>query len=55
MKKNSWGLICSIVGGAVIAAAAIVALVHFWDDLKALLPCCKCGDDEDEVFADLDE
>lgn len=56
MKKNSnWGMICSIVGGIVIAAAAVVALLHFWDDIKVLLPCCKCKDDEVDAFADLDE
>ena len=38
------------------AAATAVALIHFWDDIKGLLPCCKCKDGEEtEAFADLDE
>ena len=56
MKKSNLGLICSIVGGVVIAAATALALIHFWDDIKRLLPCCKCKDTEEtEAFADLDE
>ncbi len=55
MKKNNVGIICTIVGGAVIAAAAVVALIHFWDDIKKLLPCCKCTEEATEDFADLDE
>ena len=57
MKKSNLGLICSIVGGVVMAAATAVALIHFWDDIKRLLPgCCKCKEaDEAEAFADLDE
>lgn len=55
MKKNNHlGIICSIVGGVVIAAAVVVALIHFWDDVKKLLPCCKCNEESDE-FVDIEE
>lgn len=54
MKKNSVAkLVCAIVGGVVIVGAMVVALVHFWDDVKKFLPCCKCKD-EAEDFTDLD-
>lgn len=54
MKKSNWGLVCSIVGAVVIAGAAVAALIHFWDDIKKLLPCCNCSAECDE-FADIEE
>ena len=42
------------VAAAVVAVAGIVVLVlHFWEDIKALLPCkgCKLEDD----FVELEE
>lgn len=53
-KSNHLGIICSIVGGVVIAATVVVALIHFWDDIKKLLPCCKCNEELEE-FADIEE
>ena len=38
--------------------AVVVTLVHFWDDLKKLCPCCKCKETEElaeEDFEDLAE
>ena len=56
MKKNSnLGIICSIVGGVVIVSAIAVALIHFWDDIKKLLPCCKCNEEREEEFVDIEE
>lgn len=60
MKKNStMKLICAIVGGVVIVGAMVVTLVHFWDDLKKLCPCCKREEAEalaeEEDFEDLAE
>lgn len=53
-SNNNLKLICSIVGGVVIVAAIVVALVHFWDDIKKLLPSCKCKEELDE-FEDIEE
>ena len=59
MKKNGTiKLICAIVGGVVILGAMVVTLVHFWDDIKKLCPCCKCKEEdalEEEDFEDLAE
>lgn len=42
MKNNSTlKMVLAIVGGVVVVAGIAVALIHFWDDLKNLLPCCK--------------
>lgn len=49
MKDNKNGLfkgILCIIGGVVVLAGAVIALVHFWEDIKKCLPCCKCGDEE---------
>ncbi len=56
MKDNNSNLklICSIVGGVVIVAAIAVALIHFWDDIKKLLPGCKCKEELGE-FEDIEE
>lgn len=53
-SNNNLKLIFSIVGGVVIVAAIVVALVHFWDDIKKLLPSCKCKEELDE-FEDIEE
>lgn len=52
MKNSNLRLILGIVGGVVVVAAIAVALIHFWDDLKKLLPGGK-KDELDEEFADL--
>ena len=54
MKNNSTlKLVLAIMGGVVVAGAAAVAVIHFWDDLKKYLPCCKCNK-EQEDFADIE-
>lgn len=54
MKNNTLKLIFALVGGVVTLAAIAVALIHFWDDIKKLLPCGKCCE-EIEDFADIEE
>lgn len=55
MQKNSaWKAICAIVGAVVIIGAAVAAIIHFWEDIKAYLPCC-CKKDDDFEFDELDE
>lgn len=51
MKNNTLKLVLSIIGGVVVVGAIAVALIHFWDDLKKLLPCCK----EDEELLEFDD
>ncbi len=52
MKNNTAKIVCAIVGGVVIVGAMVVALIHFWDDIKKLLPTGKDKDAED--FSDID-
>ena len=50
MKKNSTlKLVLAIIGGVVVVGAMVVALIHFWEDIKKLLPCCKKKDELDEL------
>lgn len=50
MKKNSsLKLVLAIIGGVVVLGSLVVAVVHFWDDLKKLCPCCKCKDDAENL------
>ena len=50
--KNNLKLILGIIGGVVVVGSIAVAMIHFWDDLKKLLPCFgKC----DEGLDDFDE
>ena len=54
MKKNhTLTIILSIVGAVIVVAGAIAAIIHFWEDIKAYLPC-KCEDDFDEFCEDED-
>ena len=53
MKNNNLRLILGIVGGIVVVAAIAVALIHFWDELKKLLPGGKKQDELDEDFEEL--
>lgn len=56
MKKNgTMKLICAIVGGVVILGAMVFTLVHFWDDLKKLCPCCKKAEEEELAEEDFEE
>jgi len=55
MKNNStWKMICAIVGAIVIIGAAVAAIIHFWEDIKAYLPCC-CKEDDDFELDELDD
>ncbi len=54
MNKTLKALV-SIVGIVAVVGALAVTLVHFWDDLKGLLPCCCCGKDPElEDFEDFE-
>lgn len=53
MKNNTLKLILAIVGAVVVLGAIAVAVIHFWEDIKKILPCCKKQDELDE-FADLE-
>ena len=55
MKKNSPLKIVLIVVGAVVVVGTIAAaVIHFWDDIKKLLPGGKNEEDFDE-FAELED
>ena len=55
MKKNSnWTLILTIVGALVVLAAAVAAVIHFWEDIKERLPF-KCNCDETEGYLEDEE
>ena len=45
MKNNTLRTILTIVGAVVSLGAIAYAVIHFWDDIKGLLPAKK-----DEVF-----
>lgn len=45
MKNNTLRIILTVVGAVVTLGAMVLAIVHFWDDIKSLLPTKK-----DEVF-----
>ena len=45
MKNNTLRVILTVVGAVVTLGAMVLAIVHFWDDIKSLLPTKK-----DEVF-----
>lgn len=53
MKNKNLKLILSIVGAVVVVGTLAVALIHFWDDLKKLIPCGKC-DELPEDFEDIE-
>lgn len=53
MKDNKTKLILAIIGGVVVVGAITVAIIHFWEDIKALLPGKK--DKEEEAFEDFEE
>ena len=47
-------LVLAIVGGVVVLGAIAVGLIHFWDDIKKILPGCCKDDDELLEFDDID-
>lgn len=54
MKNSNLKLILGIVGGIVVVSAIVVALVHFWDDLKGLIPGVGKKEPELDEFADIE-
>ncbi len=54
MKNSTLKIVLSIVGAVVVLGAIAAAVIHFWDDIKKLLPCGKSCCEMDE-FADLEE
>lgn len=52
MKNNSLRVILTVVGAVVTLGAMVLAIVHFWDDIKSLLPAKK-DEDFDEDFEDI--
>ena len=53
-KNNNLTIILSIVGALVVVAGAVAAIIHFWEDIKAYLPC-KRKDEWDELYDEDDE
>ncbi len=53
-KNNTLSIILTIVGAVVVVAGAIAAIIHFWEDIKAYLPC-KCEDDFEAFCDECDE
>ncbi len=52
-KENGLKKILAIIGGLVVLGGAVVAIIHFWEDIKEKLPCCKKSALEDfEDFVD---
>ena len=48
MKKNSsLKLVLAIIGALAVIGSIVVTVIHFWDDIKKLLPCGKCEEAED--------
>lgn len=49
-------LVLSIAAAVMAVAGAVVLVVHFWEDLKALCPCskrCQCESDfADDLLAE---
>lgn len=54
MKNSTLKLVLSIVGAVVVLGAITAAVIHFWEDIKKLLPCGKTACEMDE-FADIEE
>lgn len=54
MKNSTMRVILSIVGGVVVVAGIAFALIHFWGDIKAMLPCCCKKDEALDEFEDIE-
>lgn len=52
-KENGLSKIFAIIGALVVLGGAVVAIIHFWEEIKDKLPCCKKSKVED--FEDLME
>lgn len=48
-KENSLNKILALIGGLVVLAGAVVAIIHFWEEIKARLSCCCKEDELDEL------
>ena len=55
MKENKTKAILAIIGGIVVVAAGIAAIIHFWEDIKKKLPICKCECECDDCCEELPE
>lgn len=53
-KNNTLKIVLSVVGAVVVAGAIVAAVIHFWEDIKKILPCCKQEEDFEE-FEELDD
>ena len=53
-KKGTLNKILAVLGALVVIGGAIVAIIHFWEEIKAKLPCC-CKKNEFEDFEDFME
>ncbi|MBP3412010.1 MAG: hypothetical protein J6K89_02000 [Oscillospiraceae bacterium] len=52
-KEGALKKILAIIGALVVVGGAVVAIIHFWEDIKDKLPCCKKSKiDEFEDFVD---
>ena len=49
-KKGALGKILALVGALVVIGGAVAAIIHFWEEIKAKLPCCKSNEFEDFDF-----
>ena len=54
MKNSTLKLILAPPPGDHVLGAIAVGLIHFWDDIKKLLPGCCEDDDELLEFDDID-
>ncbi len=60
-KKGTLGKILALVGALVVIGGAVAAIIHFWEEIKAKLPCCRkdefegIEDFEDFMEEELDE
>ena len=46
-KENGLKKILAIIGALVVVGGAVAAIIHFWEDIKEKLPCCKKNTFED--------
>ncbi len=53
-KKGALGKILALVGALVVIGGAVAAIIHFWEEIKAKLPCC-CKKDEFEEIEDFED
>ena len=54
-KGNFWKVLCSVIGALVLIGSAAVTIVHFWDDIKKHLPCCRCKTEPEDCCEEPEE